>query len=130
MKVCKNCNKDIPSRNTFCNNHCQNDYTTKVRIKEWFDGKNFVRKGGTQIPSWMRKFLLSESQNSCSICGWSKKNEFTNTYPLDIDHIDGDAHNNLRENLRVVCPNCHSLTKTYKNSGSRKSSRNNRNKPA
>ena len=43
-----------------------------------------------------------------------------------IDHIDGDAYNNLKENLRVLCPNCHSLTKTFKNVGSRKSTRVNR----
>ena len=32
---------------------------------------------------------------------------------LQIDHIDGDYTNNKAENLRFLCPNCHSQTKTY-----------------
>lgn len=32
---------------------------------------------------------------------------------LQIDHIDGDWLNNLRENLRFLCPNCHSQTENY-----------------
>lgn len=32
---------------------------------------------------------------------------------LQLDHIDGDKRNNLLENLRLICPNCHSQTKTF-----------------
>jgi hypothetical protein len=39
---------------------------------------------------------------------------------LQIDHIDGDWSNNLSENLRFLCPNCHSQTKTF---GSKKINR-------
>lgn len=34
--------------------------------------------------------------------------------PLELDHIDGDRTNNLIDNLRVLCPNCHALTDTYR----------------
>jgi 5-methylcytosine-specific restriction endonuclease McrA len=34
---------------------------------------------------------------------------------LEIDHFDGDWHNNLRENLRYLCPNCHGQTPTHRN---------------
>lgn len=34
--------------------------------------------------------------------------------PLEIDHIDGDPENGKRENCRVICPNCHAQTDTYK----------------
>jgi len=33
---------------------------------------------------------------------------------LVLDHIDGDSRNNVRENLRMVCPNCDSQLPTYK----------------
>jgi hypothetical protein len=48
----------------------------------------------------------------CSICGISSWNE--KKINLDIDHIDSDNTNNLKENIRFVCPNCHSQTDNYK----------------
>jgi len=48
----------------------------------------------------------------CSICGISSWND--KKINLEIDHIDGDNTNNLKENLRFVCPNCHSQTNNYK----------------
>jgi len=33
---------------------------------------------------------------------------------LELDHIDGDTHNNTKENLRFLCPNCHATTQTYR----------------
>jgi Zn finger protein HypA/HybF involved in hydrogenase expression len=80
------------------------------------------------MPAWIRKFLLEESNYKCTECGWGELNPYSNTFPLEIDHIDGDSKNNLKENLRVLCPNCHSLKKTFKNTGKRKSSRT-RNRP-
>ena len=48
----------------------------------------------------------------CAVCGvgdsWLGR-----SLVLHVDHIDGDPYNNLRENLRLMCPNCHSQTPTY-----------------
>ena len=33
---------------------------------------------------------------------------------LEIDHVDGIPDNNQHQNLRFICPNCHSQTDTYK----------------
>jgi len=33
---------------------------------------------------------------------------------LELDHIDGDKHNNKKDNLRYLCPNCHSQTHTFR----------------
>lgn len=44
----------------------------------------------------------------CGITDWMGK-----TISLQLDHIDGNHNNNALENLRVVCPNCHSQTETY-----------------
>jgi hypothetical protein len=34
--------------------------------------------------------------------------------PLELDHIDGHHWNNSLDNLRLLCPNCHAQTPTYK----------------
>lgn len=63
-----------------------------------------------------RKRLFKESNYSCSMCGFSTRRECGGII-LEIDHIDGDHTNNSRENLRVLCPNCHALTPNFRNWG-------------
>lgn len=55
-----------------------------------------------------RKLLLKESNYSCSMCGFSQTRS-DGTVILQIDHINGDRSNNSKENLRVLCPNCHAV---------------------
>ena len=47
----------------------------------------------------------------CSICGISHWNG--KTLSLELDHINGINNDNRLENLRFLCPNCHSQTDTY-----------------
>lgn len=61
----------------------------------------------------VRAYLLKEANHKCSKCGWGEINTATGNVPLQIDHIDGDYRNNSPDNLRVLCPNCHSLTHNY-----------------
>ena len=55
-------------------------------------------------------------------CGWSQVHSITNKVPIQLEHIDGNSDNNKLSNLKLLCPNCHSLTPTYgalnKNNGS------------
>lgn len=34
--------------------------------------------------------------------------------PLELEHIDGDRSNNSLQNLKLLCPNCHALTPTFR----------------
>jgi hypothetical protein len=61
----------------------------------------------------LKKRLLEEKvkKNNCEVCGI---NEWNNKpISLQLDHIDGNSHNHILSNLRLICPNCHSQTDTY-----------------
>jgi Zn finger protein HypA/HybF involved in hydrogenase expression len=59
--------------------------------------------------------LIEKCNEKCSECGWNKRNETSGKIPLEVDHIDGNSENNLEENLRLLCPNCHALTPHFRN---------------
>lgn len=57
----------------------------------------------------INKNILKYECYECNLKEWNNK-----PISLELDHIDGDNWNNKLENLRFLCPNCHSQTPTYK----------------
>ena len=62
----------------------------------------------------LKKRLINEGlkQHKCEFCGITEwRGQPT---PIELDHINGDRYNNTIENLRLLCPNCHAQTDTYR----------------
>ena len=56
------------------------------------------------------------NRDSCLHCGTGRQWN-GQSLTLEIDHINGDHSDDRRDNLRGLCPNCHSQTPTYRNRG-------------
>lgn len=66
-----------------------------------------------------RLFIAKLKPQYCEECGWRKRSE-DGRVPLELDHINGDSTDNRLENLRVLCPNCHSLKPTHRGRNKKK----------
>lgn len=89
----------------------------------WRRGRSFAPRvpilaalaaGSVRSTSEIRRRLLREGirEHRCEGCGWCEWRG--RPIPLELDHIDGDRSNNQLENLRLLCPNCHAQTPTYR----------------
>ena len=114
-KYCLNCGKELNLNQTkYCSSSCQQAYQSKQKIQEWKNGSFDGMSGKYGLSKIIRKYMLEKTNYACELCGWNKINPITGKSPLEIHHKDGNYKNNKEENLQVLCPNCHSLTSTYK----------------
>jgi len=77
------------------------------KLQEYYKTLSFEDKPDPE----RRRIILREQNEKCLLCGiidWNGK-----SLVLHLDHINGDQNYNVRENLRFICPNCHSQTETY-----------------
>jgi len=79
-----------------------------VLIKE-FNGGISTHKLKLRL---IREGLLQRKCYRCGINEW-----FGKQLSLELEHKNGDRHDNRIENLEILCPNCHSLTSTYRGKG-------------
>ncbi len=75
-----------------------------------------VRGRPSQI-SRLKKRLLAEGikERRCEMCGTETWNGMP--IPLELDHVNGRREDNRLSNLRMLCPNCHAQTPTYRGRG-------------
>lgn len=113
---CINCGKEINKRNKYCSLKCQKENQYKEYIYKWKSKEVDGMRGEYQISSYIKTYIFNKYNKKCAICGWNKINPYTKHSSLEIEHKDGNYKNNDEENLILLCPNCHSLTSTYKGS--------------
>lgn len=67
---------------------------------------------------YIRRQMIAEGvPYACAECGLSEwRGE---KLSLEVDHIDGDRTHNSRGNFRLLCPNCHSITPTWRGRNAR-----------
>jgi len=99
-KKCKGCERSVPKGRRYCSDQCAEN------AKE-----NKIREGTASlfvVWNWLLKRV-----KECQICGISQWNGLP--LKLEGDHINGDPTDNRLANIRVICPNCHPQSPTYKN---------------
>lgn len=111
--VCESCNKEFPhntrTTNRYCCNACAACGKRQETLARFVAGESFS-------PKIVRRCVLDLKGRFCCLCG---QGEQWNNRPLtlQVDHIDGDSENNAIDNLRVLCPNCHTQTENYGSKG-------------
>jgi hypothetical protein len=82
-----------------------------------------VRHGGERrTRTYLLRRALRETgvPEKCAECG-TGPHWLGEPMTLEIDHVNGDWSDDRRENLRLLCPNCHAVTRTWCRGGGRRS---------
>ena len=81
----------------------------KISLQEILEG-NYPHYQSNKLR--IRLFTEKIKEEKCEICGLTEW--FGKKVPLELDHIDGNRYNHTLNNLRIMCPNCHAQTDTYR----------------
>jgi RNA polymerase subunit RPABC4/transcription elongation factor Spt4 len=101
----------------YCSNSCQQNHKYETVTKP------LILEGKVSEHRTLKNYIIKEFGENCKCCGQdSRWNGLILTF--DLDHIDGNSDNNFPNNLRLLCPNCHSQQPTTKNRNKKFNKRN------
>ncbi len=80
--------------------------------KPWTTGLRLVNTESLRSLERIRERLLQDRGHQCEECKYTTWRGVK--IPLELHHIDGNNTNNADNNLQLVCPNCHSLTPSWR----------------
>lgn len=110
--ICLHCKNEFKTtglaEHKYCSRKCMFDF-------HWAETKNKLLTEGTDNSSGNavgKKYLIELHEDKCQLCKLDKWQG--QKMPLVLDHVDGNAYNNLLSNLRVICNNCDALQPTFK----------------
>ena len=95
----------------YCSLRCMQRFVTENLYIQFLRGEYPPRSNSRFLRRAVVRYLGFES---CSRCGWQERNPITGHVPVELEHIDGNWENNHPDNLTLLCPNCHSLTPTFR----------------
>lgn len=113
MGICLGCGEPLTKRHQklYCSNACQRAKERRENIARWLETGEVQLAGSRR--HFVKHYLMEEQAGLCAVCGCPAEWNGVGLVFI-LDHIDGDASNKLRANLRLVCPNCDSQLPTYK----------------
>lgn len=112
-KICRKFDVKPPIYKNVGQNIVQHKWTP-MPTEEWF--ANGVHRNGRET---RKRLVRLGVLDQCSMCGLGTE---WNGLPLalQLDHLNGDSFDNRIENVRILCPNCHTQTDTYGNKRGRR----------
>jgi 5-methylcytosine-specific restriction endonuclease McrA len=114
-KTCTVCGLPLKAGKSFCSSSCHKQSQQNFYVSQWKLGLLSGSKGERlQVTLWLRKYLWETRGTACQKCGWDERHPVDGKVLTEVNHIDGDASNNSEENLEIICPNCHSMTETFR----------------
>ena len=110
MSKCLYCKKDVPIKKNCLGKYCDNKCQGLHRRQKLFEA---IVKTGQGKPKAIKAYLIATYGDKCMDpnCAW---NNAERQVKCELEHKDGNSQNNTLENCTLLCPNCHSLTPTYK----------------
>ena len=89
----------------------------KINLEDILSGKHPQYQSNKLRLRLLKEGIKEHKCETCGIIDW-----LGIPAPLELDHIDGNRHNHKLDNIRLLCPNCHAQTDTYRGKNTRNAS--------